>query len=385
MKKFIRTWRESMKFLQEKDAWEGIVFYSEGGSYAPYLRPMIDALADRYDRPVYYLTSDESDPLLVNPPAHVRSFFIGMGSMRTYVFKEIRAKVFAMTMPDLNTFHIKRSPKVDHYTYFHHSLVSTQMVYREGAFDHFDSMMCVGPYHADEVREWEELRGLPEKEMFEHGSPPLDTLMAEVAQRPAHVIDPAKPLNVLLAPSWGPEGVMETRANEIVEVLLSAGHFVRVRPHPRTRQHAGQVLTALAAKFDSNPNFNMNEDISGHEALFQSDVMISDWSGVAMEFAFGIGRPVVFMDVPRKVNNPAYQDMKLTPLEVSYRDKVGVVVAPDALATLPAVLDDLKNNAAQNKQKVIALRDSLFHNLGTSAQAGADILVELAKRDGSSA
>ena len=139
MKNFFRTWRESMNFMHEKSAWDGIVFYSEGGAYAPYLRPMIDALADTYDGWVYYLTSDESDPLLLNSPAHVKPYFIGSGNMRTYVMNGLRAKVFAMTMPDLNTFHIKRSPHVKHYTYFHHSLVSTHMMYREGAFDHFDS------------------------------------------------------------------------------------------------------------------------------------------------------------------------------------------------------------------------------------------------------
>ena len=32
--------------------------------------------------------------------------------------------------------------------------------------------------------------------------------------------------------------------------------------------------------------------------------MVSDWSGVAMEFAFGLERPVLFIDVPRKTNNP---------------------------------------------------------------------------------
>ena len=63
--------------------------------------------------------------------------------------------------------------------------------------------------------------------------------------------------------------------------------MVHVRPHPRTRQLSGQVLDKLERKFTGHPDFDMNEDTTNYEALLQANVMISDWSGVAMEFAFG--------------------------------------------------------------------------------------------------
>ena len=205
---------------------------------------MIDALAGVYDGSVHYLTSDAADRVLLDTPPHVKSFFIGKGSMRTHVFSHMRAKVVAMTMPDLNTFHIKRSPNVQHYTYFHHSLVSTHMVYRKGAFDHFDSMMCVGPYHIDETREWEALQGLPAKQFFKHGSPPLDTLILAEATTSAPPIGDNERLNVLVAPSWGPEGLMETRAKDVVGTLLNAGHFVRVG---RADRHLGSRIRLSSA------------------------------------------------------------------------------------------------------------------------------------------
>ena len=380
-KKSLRAWSDCEKFLLDKAVYDGIVFYSEGGTYAPYLRPIIDALGDQYQRSVYYLTSDIADPLLLNPPKHVLSFFTGKGVLRTHVFKKIKAKVFAMTMPDLNTFHIKRSPNVQHYTYFHHSLVSTHMVYREGAFDHFDSIMCVGNYHFDEVREWESLQGLIKKELFEHGSPPLDKLMLEASKLTKFKSDRNKPLNVLLAPSWGSEGIMETCADEIIEVLLRAGYCIRVRPHPRTRQLSSKVLSKLLIKFAHHQNFEFNEDISNHDALIKSDIMVSDWSGVAMEFAFGLLRPVVFVDVPRKVNNISYTKMTLQPLECSFRNQVGVVVSPKELYKLPEILDNLKINVEEKRRKIVKLRNNLFYNIGNSARVGAEILMSLVTRN----
>lgn len=378
MNQFIRSWRESLKYLGDAAASYGIVFYSEGESYAPFLRPVIDALADVYDGTVYYLASDADDRVLLDAPSHIRSFYIGKGSARTYVLNNMRADVAAMTMPDLNTFHIKRSPKTRHYAYLHHSLVSTHMIYRKGAFDHFDSMLCVGPHHKEETREWEASQGLPAKQLFEHGHPPLDTLIEAARNKSAPPIGADKRLNILLAPSWGPQGLMETRAEEVIRILLDAGHIVRVRPHPMTRESSGSALDSLAVTFADHPSFDMNEDTTKYEALFQSHVMISDWSGVAMEFAFGLGRPVLFVDVPRKINNPDYTALTATPLEVSYREEVGRIIRPDRLDELPAALASLQEGAPSFQARMPALRKRHFYHIGTSAKQGAKVLAELA-------
>ena len=378
MKRFIRSWRDAVRCLSDAAAARGLVFYAEGDGYAPFLRPVIDALADVYDGTVCYLSSDAADRMLLAPPAHVRPFYIGKGSARTYALNHLRAGVLAMTMPDLNTFHIRRSGHVGHYAYLHHSLVSTHMVYRKGAFDHFDSMLCTGPHHNEEVREWEALHSLPQKRLFDHGHPPLDTLIELARQTPAPPVRGDGTQNVLLAPSWGPQGLMETQAERTVQILLDAGHFVRIRPHPRTRQLSGRVIDALAATFAGHAGFDMNEDTTRYEALLQSHVMVSDWSGVAMEFAFGLERPVLFVDVPRKVNNPDYDTIAATPLEVSYRGQVGRIIAPDRLDDLPAALTSLQKDAPSYEAKLRELRGNYFYHVGASARRGAEILAALA-------
>jgi YidC/Oxa1 family membrane protein insertase len=363
--------------MDDSQAPRRIVFYSEGGAYTPFLRPVIDALGNTHDGVVCYLTSDAADATLLDPPSHVRPFFIGKGSARTYVLNHLQADVVAMTMPDLNTFHIKRSPRVGHYAYLHHTPLSTHMIYRRGAFDHFDSMLCVGPHHVAEMREWEALRKLQPKKLFEHGYPPLDTVIREAEGAPPLPPPADGRLNVLLAPSWGTEGLMETRAEEAVRILLEAGHFVRVRPHPRTRQIAGPVLDALKTKFTGHPGFDMDEDTKKFAALFASHVMVSDWSGVAMEFAFGLGRPVLFIDVPRRVNNPDYGQLKTLPLEIAYRSDVGRILVPDRLADMPTALDRLQADLGGFADRMRALRARHVFNIGESATRGAEILAGL--------
>ena len=65
--------------------------------------------------------------------------------------------------------------------------------------------------------------------------------------------------------------------------------------------------------------FSFERDIVGDESLYSSDIMISDWSGVALEYAFALKKPVIFCDLPRKINNKNYLELEIDPIEVSIR------------------------------------------------------------------
>ena len=98
---------------------------------------------------IQLLMSDKDDPLaeLTAPNAKVVSHWIGSGSARTWVYSSLRASVFITTTPDLETMQLKRSK---HNAY--HSMISTHMGYRPGAFDHFDAIFCTGSYQIEETR-----------------------------------------------------------------------------------------------------------------------------------------------------------------------------------------------------------------------------------------
>ena len=161
LRRMLREWRGLQAFKRVPRVERTLVFYSEGRGYWSYFEPIFNALQKHHAAPVLYLTSAENDPLLENPPSGMRSFYIGEGSVRTLFFATLDVDVLLMTMPDLQSFHIKRSPFSVHYAYLHHSIVSTHMVYRAAAFDHFDSVLCVGPHHVEEIRAREAAYGLP--------------------------------------------------------------------------------------------------------------------------------------------------------------------------------------------------------------------------------
>ncbi|AZD51862.1 CDP-glycerol glycerophosphotransferase family protein [Pseudomonas chlororaphis] len=377
LRKMLREWKGLQAFKRIPRDERKVVFYSEGRGYWSYFEPVFNALQAEYGAPILYLTSAENDPLLDNPPAGMRSFYIGEGSVRTLFFATLDVDVLLMTMPDLQTFHIKRSPFSVHYVYLHHSIVSTHMIYRAAAFDHFDSILCVGPHHVAETRAREQALGLPAKVLVEHGYGRLDTIM--VNGNPGPLVRDVPAVQVLVAPTWGENGLLERHGLDAIKPLIDAGLRVILRPHPRTRKLAPAVLDQIAEYYRDEPRFSLDENGDGSASLLSSDIMLSDWSGAALEFALGLERPVVFADVPRKVLNPDYSTLGLEPIEVQVREQLGVVVPTEKLTELGDIVQAIATDSKRWQTVLRDARQRWIYNAGQSGDTAAAYLVSLIK------
>ena len=121
----------------------------------------------------------------------------------------------------------------------------------------------------------------------------------------------------------------------------------------------------------------MDEDTDSRSSLLAADLMISDWSGAALEFALGLERPVLFVDVPRKVQNPDYAGLGIEPLEVTIRDMLGEVVSPQALGELGQRVRALLARAPEQRERIRQARKQWVFNPGCSGRVAAEYLVSL--------
>lgn len=352
----------------------GIVFYSEGPADWPHLSALVKALVNDHKFPVVYLTSDQRDPGLRLQSPLMRTFQIGKGGVRANLFSRLSADIMVMTTPDLGNLSLGRSPNCGHYVYVFHSPVSTHMIYRPKAFDNYDTVFSVGPHHDAEIRRHEELIGGKVKDLVPFGYSRLDDILDTQPNVPSK--PEGEPLSVVVAPSWGPSGIFETIGEEVVQTLLNAGFQVTARPHPQTRRLTPKVITELAEHFGGEQRFSLDEDIAGSEALQTADILISDWSGAALDYAFSRLKPVVFIDTPPKVNNPDHRDLDIEPIEVSIRSEIGSVVSPDDLLNLPEVVANLADDPDAYASKISDIRENTIYNLGESGRVGATYLLE---------
>ena len=364
-------------FLKSSGA---LVVYSEGVAYRPFLDPIVEEYAAR-GHAVAYVTSEKLDFRSAWVSPNIKNFYVGSGVKRIWFFQTLSAKVILMTMPDLETFHIKRSVHPVHYVYTQHSLNSLHMVYREGAFDAYDTIFAAGPHHCREVREIEQLRGTKVKNIIEQGYVLLDQYRelasAARARKAPDQLPEKKVVTVLVSPSWGPEGLLENYAEETVLPLIEAGMRVILRPHIRTLQLAGQKINPMIESLEGNPLFTLDLEPSAIDSFTQSDVMVSAWSGVSMEYALAFQKPVISIDVPRKNFNPQYSQIKSEPVEISIRDAIGLVVQPKDLHRLPQHVEDLLSQTEKWRERLEGVADKLLFNQGSAAKSAADALESL--------
>lgn len=375
-------WRSVFKFYRLDRSFREIVFYGEDMASWVHLEPLARELVETHNRKVSYLTSSSADPGLQIGSDLYQGFCIGAGAARTALFKGLEARILVTTTPDLGTKLFQRSRRTAHYVYVHHSMVSTHMIYRRDAFDQFDTIFCVGPHHVEETRAAEAFYGLCSKSLIAHGYGRLDQI-SEARNSSTNSMDESERpsesnLHVLLAPTWGPSGLIESVGPELVRILIEAGFLVTVRPHPETLKRSPEAVEATANAGQGSPLFQLERDVSTLNSLLSADVMISDWSGVALEYAFGLERPVLFVDVPRKILNPEYELIGLLPLEVSIRDKIGVVVSVEQIDRIPGMLREMTGSRQRWRTATVRVREEFVFNPGESASVGANCLLQIA-------
>lgn len=356
-----------------------LVIYSEGATYRPHLAPIVEEYAGT-GRPVAYVTSGKDDYHASFDSENIFPFYIGKGVKRTWFFQTVDCDVFLTTMPDLDQMHLKRSIYPVHYVYTQHSLNSLHMVYREGAFDSYDTIFAAGSHHVGELRALEKSRGIKPKNVVEQGYVFLDGLKA-AAQ--AHGLQTRSRLlaektsTVLIAPSWGPLGLIENHGEMLIRNLLSFGFEVIVRPHPRTIQLAGKLVQQLSGTFSSHPRFILDSSSNPLRSYLQSDILVTSWSGALFEYALAFGKPVIHIDVPRKTRNPNYQQIDLVPFEVEHRGDFGAICPSGKLGNLGEQIETALSPAGALPSSGTAEVEAKLFALGQGAAIASEYLIEL--------
>jgi YidC/Oxa1 family membrane protein insertase len=153
---------------------------------------------------------------------------------------------------------------------------------------------------------------------------------------------------------------------------------VILRPHYQTVRLAPGLVRRLRTLFGGTPRFEYVDSMGESESLYRSELLISDWSHTALEYALGLERPVLFIDVPPRVRNPRYRELGIEPIEMSIRSLVGAVLSPDEVERAPDLIARLLMDAGELPARAAILRKELLYNLGSSAEAAARELVRIA-------
>ena len=124
-----------------------------------------------------------------------------------------------------------------------------------------------------------------------------------------------------------------------------------------------------------NENFELQTDFSSNETVFNADVLVTDWSGIAYEYSFTTLKPCLFINTPMKIMNPDYQELGIVPFDVRIREKIGISVELSDLDKISDAAYRLLHEETFSKESIRKLREEYLYNIGNAANAGADYLI----------
>lgn len=381
-----------------------LVFYSESSGFYKYFKGIIEYILENTNIVIHYITSDPQDNIFKmseeNP--QIKAYYIGEKKLITLMMK-MDADVVVMTMPDLDNYHIKRSyvRKDIEYIFIPHSMDSLNMTMRTASMDHFDTVFCTGKHQREEAEKTEIAYNLPKRTLVDWGYCLLDEMRESYKEglaakkggstvKDSESLDPldssvadeseASVKTILVAPSWQKDNIVDSCLDELLENLKGHGFKVVVRPHPQHVRHMPERMEQLKARFAEDADVEIQTDFSSNSTVFEADMMITDWSGIAYEYAFTTCKPVLFIDTPMKIMNPEYQKIDTVPINIWMREEIGAVLKPEEMEKIAPLVLDMLSRSAEYYEKIDAFVHEYVYNLDNSSSVGAKYIISAVQR-----
>lgn len=357
-----------------------LVFYSENTGFYKYYKGIIEYLLEHTNLNIHYITSDPNDAIfeLAKKEEKIKPYYIAEKRLIT-LFMKMEADVVVMTMPDLENFHIKRSYVRNdiQYIFIPHSMDSLNMTMRTSCMDHYDSVLCVGPHQKEEIEKNEIAYKTKKKELIDWGYSLLDEMIEDYNNRPK--VENEQKM-IMIAPSWQDDNIVDSCLEEVLDELKEDKFKVIVRPHPQHVRHRKEKMEQLKARFADNDNIEIQTDFSSNSDVFSADLLITDWSGIAYEYAYATRKPVLHINTPMKVMNPEYQTIDTVPINILVREEIGCSVDTDKLDTLREKVNDLINRSDEFYEKIGGFIDEYVYNLGHAGEVGAKYIYSVVEK-----
>ena len=336
-----------------------IIFYSESLSYQKYANLLIQALSKKYPDQVYYVSADINDKI-DNP--NVKNLFIGSGFLMQYFFSSIITENLFLTLTDLNNHSIKKTKNVKNYIYYFHSPVSTTKVYTKGAFDHYDTVLCIGPYQIEEIQYRENLNALNKKKLIKAGYFYFDYLRNNISLT-------KKFDEILIAPSWNynePHFINQSFEG-IISFLLKKDFKVRFRPHPEHFKRSKIILNRIKKNLN-NHNFIFDAESENKTSMENAKCLITDNSGIAIEYTLIFKRPVLYLTGNEKLHNKEIDDYKdLVNLEDNIKKLFGYKFNVNDIENLDQLINNSIINFSNKKFEIDEFININFYNNNNTA------------------
>ena len=342
------------------------LFFSENKNYQKFSYLLIEALAKHNPKEVYYVSSEIDDKIKI---LNVKNIFIGNGLLRNVFFLIAKAENMFLTVTDLDNHALKKTKNIDNYVYYFHGAVSTTKIYTATAFDNYDIILCNGDYHLNEIRKRESIKKIKKKRLIKTGYFYFDYLNKR--------INPQIQANeILIAPSWNynQDNFININFEEIIQSVLDKGFNVRFRPHPEIFKRSPMVIDNIKKKF-SNKNFILDDNSENINSMENAKCLITDNSGIAIEFLLLFKKPVLYFEDCEKIHNTEFEQYSdLITIDQKVKESFGYTFKKENIKNLDILINKSISEFINKDAKIKDFIDKNFYNYGSTVKNFNDLI-----------
>ena len=342
------------------------IFFSENKNYQKFSYLLIETIIKKYPKEVYYVSS-ELDDTFENPD--VINFFIGKGFLLNIFFLLVRANNMFLTTTDLDNNAIKKTNNVDKYIYYFHGAVSTTKVYTATAFDNYDIILCNGDYQINEIRKRESIKKIKKKKLIKTGYFYFDYLTQRINKQ-------IVPNEILIAPSWNynQKNFINENIKEIIQSVLNQGYIVNFRPHPETFKRSITTINNIKQRF-SNESFFLDDKPENINSMENARCLITDNSGIAIEFVLLFKKPVLYFEDSDKIHNIDFSDYsELVSMDKKVKEIFGYTFKKENIKDLDVLINKSISEFVNKETEINNFVDENFYNFGSTIKNFNDIM-----------
>mgnify|MGYP001215642592 CR=1 FL=1 len=277
-------------------------FFCESSFISEYLKPYISKINTK--RKVVIISFEKIENNIL--PEH-SCFVFRSNFFRELVFLTLKLNVLYSSTPDIENTIFKRSrlKKNCKYIYIQHSPVSLTMIYREKSFEYFDAIQVISKFQEAEINE------MKIKDNFN-----IKVFKSKYLFINKKKTNFKKNCDVLLAPTWN-SGFFDLNCHKLLKKHMDKNHISYIlRPHPmsfKKKEISLENLDKLNIPVDSSNTLDLNK----------YSFLVSDWSGIFIEYALLSNQKAFLIDTPKKIKNKNYKKYKNQPIEIAMRNKFG--------------------------------------------------------------
>ena len=166
---------------------------------------------------------------------------------------------------------------------------------------------------------------------------------------------------ILIAPSWNKNEKNFINENflDLIDTLLKKNYKVTFRPHPEHYKRSKKILKKIKLK-SLDINFKFDENFDNIISMQNAKCLITDNSGIAIEYMIAFKRPVLYLDELDKIHNSDIKDYAgLEAIDQIIKDNFGYLFKKSDFDKIDIIID---NSEYKFKKKLPELNNLINLN-----------------------